>query len=97
FLNPNDLVYMPTMEEFENISSVDFNNLTKVQLSRIFFVNDFSGLTCYFRPNYIATAIAPKEVDMKFDMKKNKTTGSFDLKTASLDGQSIKEFCIKLK
>lgn len=97
FLNPNDLVYMPTIEEFENISSVDFNNLTKEQLSRIFFVNDFSGLTCYFRPNYIATAIAPKEVDMKLDMNKNKTTGSFDLKTASLDGQSIKEFCIKLK
>lgn len=96
FLSPNDLIYVPSKAEQENINSIDFNNLTEEQISRIFFVNDFSGITCYFRPNRIAKAIIPKEVDMSYDEKKQKITGSFDFKTASFDGKPIKDICIKL-
>lgn len=96
-LSPLDLVYIPTEDELDNNNSIDFDNLSKNQLQRVYNVNDFSGVTCYFTPNSLSKSICPKEVDMKFDNKKQKTTGSFDSKTASLDGISIKEVCTKLK
>lgn len=96
-LSPDDLVYVPTEDEKENRNTIDFSNLTKEQMKRIFFVNDFSGSTCYFRPNRIAKAIVEKEVDMNYDEKKNKITGSFDTKTASFEGEQIKNICLKLK
>ncbi len=95
-LSPNDLVYIPTADELANNAKIDFENLPIEQRNRIYNVNDFSA-TCYFSPNSIAKAIAPKEVDLSFDEVKNKTTGSFDTKTASLEGMQIKDFCIKLK
>jgi len=61
----------------------------------LYNVNDFSS-TCYFTPNTVAKAIAPKEIDLNYDIKKNKISGSFDIKTASLNGMQIKEHCIKL-
>jgi CRISPR-associated endonuclease Csn1 len=94
-LSPNDLVYIPTEEEIENDSKIDLLNLTLEQKYRLFLVNDFSS-TCYFRPNHVAKAIAPKEVDMNFDVSKSKLTGSYDIKTASFDGKQIKDICIKL-
>ncbi|CAG5080621.1 type II CRISPR RNA-guided endonuclease Cas9 [Parvicella tangerina] len=96
-LSPLDLVYIPTLEERANGNSIDFNNLTDDQIKRIYNVNDFSGYTCYFSPNTLAKAIYPKEVDMKYNEKKKKTTGSYDTKTASLEGDSIKDCCIKLR
>lgn len=95
-LSPNDLVYIPIEDELENLNTIDFKNFTKEQIKRIYFVNDFSGSTCYFRPNHISKAIVSKEVDMSFDKKKNKTSGSFDTKTASFEGNQIKDICIKL-
>lgn len=95
-LSPTDLVYVPIEDEKENIDRIHFANLTKDQIKRIFVVNDFSS-TCYFTPNHLAKNIAPKEVDLSFDAKKNKLSGSFDTKTASFEGQQIKEICIKLK
>lgn len=96
-LSPDDLVYVPSEDEKENINGIDFNNLSKEQKERIFYVNDFSGSTCYFRPNRIAKAITAKEVDLSFNEKKNKLSGSFDTKTATLEGLQIKDICIKLK
>lgn len=96
-LSPLDLVYIPTEDEQDNNSSIDFSKLSKKQLERVYNVNDFSGYTIYFTPNTLSKSICPKEVDMKYDEKKQKTTGSYDSKTASLDGISIKERCIKLK
>lgn len=92
-LSPGDLVYVPvdTNKEFDRTTK---NNLDP---NRIYIVNDFSGKTCYFRPILIASAIIPKEVDLRFDSNKNKLIGSFDTKTANLDGVQIKEVCIKLK
>ncbi|MFC2497963.1 type II CRISPR RNA-guided endonuclease Cas9 [Capnocytophaga granulosa] len=91
-LSPNDLVYVPV--EGENIEDIDFQNLSKEQKERIYNVNDFSS-TCYFTPNRIAKAIFPKEVDLQ--RKGDKLSGSYDTKTASLEGIQIKEVCIKLK
>jgi len=96
YLSPNDLVYVPTKEERENINRIDLNALTKEQINRIFVVNDFSS-TCYFTPNHFARCIASKEVDLNFDVKKKRITGSFDNKTASFEGVQIKEICLKLK
>ena len=89
-LSPNDLVYVPM--EGEATETIDFNNLSKEQKERIYNVNDFSSTTCYFTPNRVAKAICPKEID-----KKGKDSGSFDTKTASIEGVQIKEVCIKLK
>jgi CRISPR-associated endonuclease Csn1 len=96
YLSPGDLVYVPTREELDNYAKIDFKNLTNRQKQRLYNVNDFSA-TCYFYPNSIAKAVAPKEVDLSFDEKKNKITGSYDTKTASLEGMQIKDVCIKLK
>jgi CRISPR-associated endonuclease Csn1 len=96
YLSPSDLVYVPTEDEQENIKNIDWNNLNKEQVKRIFVVNDFSS-TCYFTPNHIAQSIAPKEVDLSFDSKKNKSSGSYDTKTASFEGKQIKNVCVKLK
>ncbi|MDZ4792978.1 MAG: hypothetical protein SGI83_01745, partial [Bacteroidota bacterium] len=95
YLSPNDLVYVPTPDEQENINSIDFYNLNRTQIKRLFNVNDFSG-TCYFTPNRLSKSIASKEVDLSFDELKNKLSGSFDTKTASFEGKQIKEICIKL-
>ena len=97
YLSPNDLVYVPTADEIESNHPIDFGNLDKEQIKRLFVVNDFSGETCYFTPNQMAKNIAPKEVDLKFDAIKNKSSGSFDTKTASFEGKQIKDICIKLK
>ena len=91
-LSPNDLVYVPV--EGEIIEDINFQNLSNKQKERIYNVNDFSS-TCYFTPNRIAKAIFPKEVDMQ--RKGDKLSGSYDTKTASLEGIQIKEVCIKLK
>ncbi|MCR9066839.1 MAG: type II CRISPR RNA-guided endonuclease Cas9, partial [Cytophagales bacterium] len=95
-LSPHDLVYLPTEDEKENVKGINFENLSKEQIKRIFVVNDFSS-TCYFTPNHLAKNIAPKEVDLSFDAKKKKLSGSFDTKTASFEGVQIKDVCIKLK
>ena len=95
-LSPGDLVYVPTDEEIEVPEIVNINDLSKEQINRIYVVNDFSS-TCYFTPVHLAKNIAPKEVDMNFDKKKQKITGSFDTKTASYKEKQIKDICWKLR
>lgn len=95
-LSPNDLVYVPTEAEITNNALVDFANLSDDQVKRIYATNDFSS-TCYFTPNSFAKAIAPKEADLSYNNNTGKLTGSFDNKTASLNGIQIKEVCWKLK
>lgn len=96
YLSPNDLVYILTKEEKENISYINFNNLNKEQMKRLWVVNDFSS-TIYFRPNFFSKSIAPKEIDLYLNKEKGKLQGSFDYKTASFEGEQIKDVCIKLK
>ena len=96
-LSPFDLVYVPTDEERQSQHEFDFSKISDEQIKRIFNVNDFSGVTCYFTPNRLAKSIYPKEVDMKYNAEKKKTSGSYDTKTASFEGNQIKDVCIKLK
>lgn len=96
-LSPLDLVYIPTEEESENLDVIDFNTSNKSKLERIYNVNDFSGVTIYFSQNSFAKNIYPKEMDMSWNEKKQKPSGSFDSKTASFNGKSIKDSFIKLK
>jgi len=84
-LSPNDLVYVPTEEEKENTSMINFDNIDVDRRKRFFNVNDFTGVTVYFTPNSFAKAIASKELDTSFDSKLSK-----------FEGKSIKEHCIKL-
>jgi CRISPR-associated endonuclease Csn1 len=87
FLSPNDLVYIPTNDELENLNQIDINNFNKNQVCRLYNVNDFSGYTIYFTPNQFAKNIAPKELDTSFDSKLSK----------SLEGLTIKENFWKLE
>ncbi|MCT3628922.1 type II CRISPR RNA-guided endonuclease Cas9 [Elizabethkingia anophelis] len=96
-LSPLDLVYIPTEEELHNIETLDFNKIDKIKLERLYNVNDFSGVTIYFSQNSFAKNIYPKEMDMSWNEKRQKTSGSFDSKTASFNKKSIKEFFVKLK
>ncbi len=71
-LSPLDLVYVPTEEEVEHPSKVDFNNLTKEQIDRIYKYTDGgknssgNGYYAKFLPYSISNPI------WKFHGKKNK-------------------------
>ncbi len=93
FLCPNDLIYLPTMEEFRSPNLITISNLNK---NRFFTVNDFSK-AIYFSPVNVSNSIISKEIDMNYDERKDKITGSFDTKTASFEGIQIKEFCWKVE
>ncbi|WP_295222509.1 type II CRISPR RNA-guided endonuclease Cas9 [uncultured Chryseobacterium sp.] len=92
FLSPNDIIYLPTIEEFKNPDLISIPNLNK---NRFFTVNDFSK-AIYFTPVNISSNIISKEIDMNYDENKDKITGSFDTKTASCEGIQIKDFCWKV-
>lgn len=96
-LSPLDLVYIPTEDEIELPHLIDFSKLNKTQIERIYNVNDFSGYTIYFSQNSFAKNIYPKEMDMTWNEKKQKPSGSFDSKTASYNKKSIKDIFIKVK
>jgi len=85
-LSPNDLVYVPTIEEIENISLINYKNLTKEQLNRIYKVVSFTGNRLYAVPFRVAKSIIDK---VEFtQINKLETT---------IEKTSIKEFCIKLE
>ena len=91
-LSPNDLVYVPTDEELENTSLVDFNNLSKKQVSRIYKMVSSTGSECHFINNHISKLI--KSYDSK---NKIGELGSLNKSELSIDGLRIKERCLKLK
>lgn len=84
-LSPNDLVYVPTESELENVSTIDFCNLTKEQKGRIYKMVSSSGNQCFFINQKVATTIVNK---IEFSAL-NKTE-------RTIDGFMTKETCIKL-
>lgn len=60
YLSPNDLVYVPTEDELENINAIDFINLRKEQLNGLFKVVSFTGGRLYVIPLNVATTIVNK-------------------------------------
>lgn len=83
-LSPNELVYVPDSEE--NINTVDFNNLLKDQVDRIYKMVSSSGYQCFFIRHDISNPIVNKlEFSALNKMEK------------SLNGIMIKENCIKVR
>lgn len=85
YLSPNDLVYVPTIEEIDNPRNVDFENLTSEQVNRIYKMVGSTGTQCFFIQSNIATSIKNKfEFSTLNKMEK------------SIDDIMIKEVCWKL-
>ena len=83
YLSPNDLVYVPTMEEIEN--SIKFFKIDKME--RIYKIVSFTGKRLYGIQQNIAKAIVDK---IEFSQL-NKVEIEIE------NSLSIKQFCIKLK
>lgn len=86
YLSPNDLVYIPTEDELNNNSTIDFNNMTREQLARIYKIVSFTGVRLYAIPCNVATSIVDK---VEFTQK-NKME-------FTIDKISVKDHCIKLQ
>jgi CRISPR-associated endonuclease Csn1 len=80
-LSPNDLVYVPTIEEIESMQTKTIN-----KLNRIYKIVSFTGNRLYAVPYYVAKAI----VDKVEYTQLNKVESDIE------DNLSIKQFCIKL-
>lgn len=59
-ISPNDLVYVPTEEERDNGSDIDFRNLSKDQKNRIYKMVSSSGNQCFFIKQNVAISIVNK-------------------------------------
>jgi CRISPR-associated endonuclease Csn1 len=84
-LSPNDLVYVPTEEEKENLTTINFDKLSKEQVQRVFKMVSFTGIQAFFVSNNIATSIVDK---MEFS--------ALNKMEKSIDGIMIKSLCLKL-
>lgn len=104
-LSPNDLVYVPTKDEQENINSIDFNNLRKEQANRIYRFTDGSDTTAKFVPVNIASVLfdfnkdRQRKIGVNFMPIQNEIgVGSQESKNQNaITGEQIKKECIKLK
>ncbi|TKK71648.1 type II CRISPR RNA-guided endonuclease Cas9 [Ilyomonas limi] len=86
YLSPNDLVYVPEEGEKQNIHSINFKDLCKEQVDRIYKIVSFTNNRLYAIPFAVAKSIVDK---VEFTQL-NKLE-------FSLDKRSIKDGCIKLK
>jgi CRISPR-associated endonuclease Csn1 len=107
YLQPNDLVYVPKSENEE----VDFSNLNKEQIERIYLFKDGSGTTANFIPMYSADIIYnikdntkrkafAREYNLSFNelIKNEYGLGSPQLKNQNtIEGVQVKSVCWKLK
>lgn len=85
-LSPNDLVYVPTEDEKENLTLLNLDKLSKEQVQRVFKMVSFSGIQAFFVSNNIATSIVDK---MEFS--------TLNKMEKSTDGLMIKSLCLKLE
>nr|WP_314840313.1 type II CRISPR RNA-guided endonuclease Cas9 [uncultured Flavobacterium sp.] len=85
-LSPNDLVFIPTEDEKENLTTINFNNLSKEQIQRVFKMVSFTGTQAFFISNNIATSIVDK---MEFS--------ALNKMEKSIDGLMIKSLCLKIE
>lgn len=86
YLCPNDLVYIPSEDELENVNLIDYENLTKEESEKIYRVVSFSGSQIFFVRQDIATSIVNKA-----------EFSTLNKMERAIDGTMIKENCIKLK
>lgn len=86
YLSPNDLVYLPELEELENPNKVDFISLNEEQVKRVYKMVSSSGTQCFFTRHDIANSIVNK-VEFSALNKMEK----------SIEGSMIKDVCWKIK
>lgn len=86
YLSPNDLVYVPSIDEKEGFQVIDFKNLSKEKIGKIYKIVSFTGNRLYGIQSNVATSIVDK-VEYSLQNKLEFTT----------EKMAIKEFCIKLK
>ena len=79
-------MYVPTKDEVEDISNIDFRNLSSEKVNRIYKVVSFSKAQSFFIRNDVAISIVNKE-----------EFSSLNKMERSMDDQMIKDCCIKLK
>ncbi len=103
-LSPNDLVFVPTNEELENINSIDFHNLSVEQKNRIYILTDSSGTTANFVPVTTANIIfninfkEQAKISLKYLIQNEYGVGSPQSKNQkTIDNIMIKDRCMKLK
>jgi len=85
YLCPNDLVYIPSEDDLENINNIDFKNFTKDRNDRIYKVVSFSGSQIFFARQDIAVSIVNKA-----------EFSTLNKMERAIDGSMVKENCIKL-
>lgn len=102
-LNPKDLVYVPTQEELETPSLVDYNNLKPEQINRIYKFSDGSGTTMNFVPSNVSNLLfnysnkEQEKIGIRLSIQNELGIGSPQSKNQnSLEGIQIKSFCWKL-
>ncbi len=86
WLSPNDLVYLPTLEERENPHLVDLVHLSKEQNMRIYKMVSCTENRCFFIPAAVAVPIV--------DKKEYNVLNKIEI---SPEGMSIKDVCWKLR
>ena len=86
YLTPNDLVYVPNIDERENNFPNRFIEVTKDSIKNIYKVVSFSGNQIFFVRHEVATSI----------INKAEFTSSNKMER-SIDGTMIKEICLKIK
>ncbi len=92
YLSPNDLVYVPTPEEMNNPTLVDFKNLSKEQVMRIYKMVSSTGNECHFINNRVSSLIK------KYDAKsKIGEYGSLNKSEKTINAILIKKTCWKLQ
>lgn len=86
YLSPNDLVYVPTDDERENVCAINFGQFSNEQKKRVYKMVSCTGSECHFLPHYVANSIVNK-----VEYSPLNKIGR------SLTGEMIKNVCIKLK
>jgi CRISPR-associated endonuclease Csn1 len=104
YLNPDDLVFVPIIEEIENPNIVDVQNFTKGQTQRIYKFTDSSNTTCNFIPassSSLIFSLTKKDqvkIGVNFPIQNEYGLGSPQSKNQnSLAGIQIKSVCWKIE
>lgn len=90
-LSPNDLVYVPLPDE--SIDEINFNNLRREQVERVYKMEKSSGVECYFIRNDIASLV--KQYDAKSKLGELESQNKLQT-TMTEDRVKVVESCIKL-
>lgn len=90
-LSPNDLVYVPSESELSNQNS-SIINVEEMQPQQVYKMVSCTGSECHFIQNPIANLIKKYDSATKFG-----EMGSLNKQEVDLEGNRIKEVCIKIE